>query len=298
MTRGRQGGAVLLVVSLVLATIAALAVGMNRATGAQAGSVRVDYERRAARYLADAGVAAAKWTSQVTGCTSSSVAATPLGAGTFAATVPQQGVRVKKIDIVGTGTVNTDTVRSVAFKQLTLLDLSKQEPAVALKGSRDITIDILRSESDDEDERLTLVHEGAHALLQFSTGEIKKDWQVLAATLILTPYGDNGVGGPVSVHRLTTRWDDDASWSRPTEEGTRWNGGNYVAQAAASASVTGAVVTSWDVTALVDDWFSSRAVNNGMLLRLSVPSPTVRFYSLDASSSRRPQLRVLSAKPC
>ena len=194
MRRQRQDGAVLLVVSLALATIAALAVGMNRAAGAQAGSVRIDYERRAAAYLAEAGVAAAKWSNQVGGCTSASVAATPLGAGSFAATVPRQNGRIKTITIDGTGTVNGDTVRSLPTRQSgVMLDLSKQEP-VLLKGSRDITIDILRSDDDDDDDDapLRLVHGSAHALLQFSTGEIKKDWRMLSATLTLTPDGSNG----------------------------------------------------------------------------------------------------------
>lgn len=305
MRRQRQDGAVLLVVSLALATIAALAVGMNRAAGAQAGSVRIDYERRAAGYLAEAGVAAAKWSNQVGGCTSASVAATPLGAGSFAATVPRQNGRVKTIKITGTGTVNGDTVRSLPPakpKPFDLFDLSKQEPPELLKGSRDITIDILRSDDDDDDDDdapLRLVHGSAHALLQFSTDKIKKEWRVLSATLTLTPDRSNGVGGPVAVHRLTTAWDDEASWSRPTEDAPRWNGGNYVAVPAATANVAGTLATDWNVKGLVDEWISG-APNHGMLLRLTAPTSaaTVRFYRLEASTARRPTLRVLVAKPC
>ena len=299
MTRGRQGGAVLLVVSLALATIAALAVGMNRAAGAQAGSVRIDYERRAAAYLAEAGVAAAKWSNQVGGCTSASVAATPLGAGSFAATVPRQNGHIKTISITGTGTVNGDTVRSLPTRPSgDMLDLSKQVPEL-LKGSRDITIDILRSD-DDDNAPLRLVHGSAHALLQFSMGKIKEDWRVLSATLTLTPDGSNGVGGPVAVHRLTTAWDDEASWSWSTREPLAlWNGGNYVAAPASTANVAGTLATDWNVKDLVDEWISG-VPNHGMLLRLTAPTSaaTVRFHRLEASTARQPTLRVMVAKPC
>ena len=298
MTRGRQGGAVLLVVSLALATIAALAVGMNRAAGAQAGSVRIDYERRAAAYLAEAGVAAAKWSNQVGGCTSASVAATPLGAGSFAATVPRQNGHIKTISITGTGTVNGDTVRSLPTRPSgDMLDLSKQVPEL-LKGSRDITIDILRSD-DDDNAPLRLVHGSAHALLQFSTDRIKEDWRVLSATLTLTPDGSNGVGGPVAVHRLTTAWDDEASWSWSTREPLAlWNGGNYVAAPASTANVAGTLATDWNVKDLVDEWISG-VPNHGMLLRLTAPTSaaTLRFHRLKAPTAR-PTLRVMVAKPC
>lgn len=298
MTRGRQGGAVLLVVSLALATIAALAVGMNRAAGAQAGSVRIDYERRAAAYLAEAGVAAAKWSNQVGGCTSASVAATPLGAGSFAATVPRQNGHIKTISITGTGTVNGDTVRSLPTRPSgDMLDLSKQVPEL-LKGSRDITIDILRSD-DDDNAPLRLVHGSAHALLQFSMGKIKEDWRVLSATLTLTPDGSNGVGGPVAVHRLTTAWDDEASWSWSTREPLAlWNGGNYVAAPASTANVAGTLATDWNVKDLVDEWISG-VPNHGMLLRLTAPTSaaTLRFHRLKAPTAR-PTLRVMVAKPC
>ena len=300
MKPSRQHGAVLLMVSLLLATIAALAFGMNRAASADAGSVRVDYERRAAGYLAEAAVANAKWLNQVSGCTSQSVPDTPLGAGRFSASVPWQNKLAKKIDVTGTGSVNGSTVQTLQRKQVVLL---KIDSAKLTKDAKDATIRYSRQDDDDDDDDddapLSLVFGSAHALLYWAMDDIRRDSQILSATLTLTPDGSNGTGGAVAVHRLTTRWDDDdVSWSRPRDEAPRWNGGDYIALASATAGVAGYAATDWDVTDLVDGWYNAPPSNHGMLLRLTGPAPTLRFHSGEASSSRRPALLVVSARPC
>jgi len=297
MTPRRQRGAVLMMVSIVLVTVAALAVGVNGITRAESRAAQSDYNGRAATYLADAGLAAARWTNRVNGCTSKTIATTALGNGTFAAEVPAVKGTARKIDIVARGAVD-GVVRTLERKQVTLHDLSRTESIRLSKDALDITIDLMNSDIDDDDERLWLAFNSAHALLYWAMNDIKKDALVLSATLTLTPYGSNGAGGAVAVQRLTTRWDDDATWSRPREDAARWNGGSYIALPVATAAVSGATTAEWDVTDLVDGWFSGRFPNNGMLLRLDNPGPTVRFHSLDASSSRRPVLQVLSARQC
>jgi len=294
----RQRGAVLLMVSIVLATVAALAVAVNQLASVESRSTHGDYEGRAATYLADAGVAAARWTNQVAGCTSRTIAPTALGSGTFSADVPAVPGKAKTLDIIATGAVTGGIARTLQRKQVTLSDLSKIESVRLTNNARDITIDVLQSESDDDDERLWLRFEGAHALLFWGMNDIKTDAKVLSATLTLTPYGSNGTGGTVAVQRVTTRWDDNATWSRPREEVTRWNGGNYVDQPAAVATVAGSATSEWDLTDLVDGWFTGQLPNYGILLRLAKPAPTVIFHSLDASSSRRPALQVLFARRC
>jgi len=293
----RQRGALLLMVALVLATIAALAVGMNRVSGAEAGSVRRDYEARAAGYLAEAGVAAATWRNQVGGCTSANVDPVMLNGGTFSASVPSVKGVAKKIDIVAAGTVGGDTTRTLARLQVTLHDLSKLELVKLTKGERNVTIDMWKSDYD-EDDPLALVYGSSNALLFWDMNDIKKDALVLGATLTLTPTILSGGTGTVTLHRVTTRWNDDANWSRPRDEAARWNGGDYIGAIAATVNMAGYSPVAWDVTALVDDWFNGRWPNEGLLLRLTAPVPTVRFYSLDASSTRRPLLQVVSARQC
>ena len=73
----RQDGALLLMVSLLLATLAALAFGINRAGSVELRSINDDYEGRAAAYLAEAGVAAARWSGQVGACVTRPVGPLP-----------------------------------------------------------------------------------------------------------------------------------------------------------------------------------------------------------------------------
>lgn len=291
----RQHGAVLLMVSIVLATVAALAVGVNRLASGETLSTHADYQGRAATYLADAGVAAARWKNQVAGCTREKVDPIALGAGTFSAKVTAAG---KQIDIEAEGALKGGVTRTLQRKKVTLHDLRTAETIKLTKDPRNVTIDVLRGEWDDDDERLWLGFDGAHTLLYWAMNDIKKDALILSATLTLTPYGANGSGGAVSVHRLTTRWDDEATWNRPREEAPRWNGGDYLDPPVATATVAGSASTDWDVTDLVNGWFTGQLPNHGMLLRLANPAPTVHFHSLEASSSRHPVLQVLSAREC
>jgi len=297
MTPRRQQGAVLLMVAIVLATVAALAVGVNTLASTEARAARDDYQARAAGYLADAGVAAARWTNQAAGCTSASIGPTALGAGTFAAEVPSVKGTARKIDIAASGAVGGVTLRTLERKQVTLYNLSRTETVKLTEKARDITIDRTDDDTDDDDKQLWLAFDSAHALLYWAMGDIK-DALVLSATLALTPDGSNGAGAVVAVQRLTTPWNDDASWKRPHDDAPRWDGGNYLAQPAATATVAGAAIAQWDVTELVNGWFGGQFPNHGMLLRLANPGPSVRFHSLDASSSRRPVLQVLSARRC
>jgi len=299
MTPRRQHGAVLLMVAIVLSTVAALAVGVNGLASAELRSAQGDYESRAAAYLADAGMAAARWKNQVAGCTSESIVPTALGSGTFAAEVPPVKGTVKKIDIVANGAVHGITLRTKERKQVTLHDLSRTETVRLTNGALDLTIDRTDDdESEDGEDWLWLAFDSAHALLYWAMNDIKTDALVLSATLTLTPLGSNGTGGSVAIQRLTAQWDDEATWRRPREDFARWDGGNYVPLPAATASVAGTVPAQWDVTELVNGWVSGQYHNYGMLLRLTNPGPSVRFHSLDASSSRRPVLQVLSARQC
>jgi hypothetical protein len=48
----------------------------------------------------------------------------------------------------------------------------------------------------------------------------------------------------------------------------------------------------WDVTNLVDDWYSGRAANHGLLL-LSHPDNELHFHSRESSTEEaRPQLEI------
>ncbi|GGX80304.1 DNRLRE domain-containing protein [Massilia dura] len=292
----RQSGALLLMVALLLAIIAALSFGLNRAAGMDAVAVKNDYDVRAARYLAEAGVAAARWSNQVKGCTSASILPTAFGTGNFEASVTKSGS--KRLNIFATGTAGNGVVRTVTRNGVDIVDFNAKTSSSDLGAAAlDTTIDAGSASPDSAAASLSLASGTAHALLYWPASEIGSDTRVLSATLILTQNGSSAVARPVGVHRVTTQWDANATWFMPRFYAW-WTGGNYAATAAATTGVAGAGSYSWDVTSLVDGWVTGRLANYGMLLRLVNPGQAVVFYSHDASESRRPILRVVTAKAC
>ncbi len=296
----RQSGALLLMVALLLATIAALSFGLNRAAGMDAQSVQGDYESRTAGYLAEAAVAAARWTNQVKGCTSDSIAVTPFGTGHFSATVTKADS--KRLNIAATATAG-GAVRTIDRKGIDIVDFNAKTGTTDLGGAAlDTAIDAGSAWPDSSTANLPLASGTAHALLYWPVSEIAADTRVLSATLILAQNGASAVARPVAVHRVMTQWDSSATWftSRPFVAWTGNSyGGYYAAGAVATTAVAGAATYAWDVTSLVDGWATGRLANYGMLLRLASPGQAVAFYSRDSTTAgRRPILRVVTAKAC
>jgi len=291
MSRRRQGGALLLMVSLLLATLAALAFGMNRAGSAELRAINDDYEGRAADYLAQAGVAAARWSSQVGGCNRANIPRTTLGAGAFTASVSGSD----KLAISVTATVNGAS-RTLARTGVVVYDLTDLSSTDVSDDALDTTIAPLSILPENERPTLNLFSGTAHALLYWKLDEVGHDELVVSAILTLTQEGA-GIARRVAVHRVTTAWDKNASWYRPRGAGSWNNGGDYSSVVLASTSVA-AGNASWDLTGIVDAWVSERLLNQGLLLRLEDPLQSVSFYSQEASSSRRPVLRVITAEEC
>lgn len=294
MMMRRQDGALLLMVSLLLATLAALAFGMNRAGSVELRSVNDDYEGRAAAYLAESGVAVARWSNQVSGCTVNPVPVTALGIGTFSATV---GGKSDKLDIVASGSVN-GAARTVSRPKVTLYDLTETESTDLTDDVVDTTIAMLGIFQENEFTTMNLTAGMANGLMSWDLDDLDDDVVVLSATLTLTQNG-SGAARQVAIHRVTTPWDKNAMWGRPRGTGTwRTNGGDYTGVALAKASVA-AGNGVWDLTGMVDGWASKRFTNQGVLLRVVEGSLPVSFHSSEASSSsRRPLLRVVTAEKC
>jgi hypothetical protein len=297
----KQSGALLLMVALLLATIAALSFGLNHAAGMDALAVQHQYDMRAAGYLAEAGVAAARWRNQVKGCTGVSMEPTTFGTGTFEAMVTKVGS--KRLNVTATGTVGDGTLRKITRNNIDIADFNAKTTTRDLAGAAlDTTIVYGSVWPDSARTDLSLASGVAHALLYWPAGEITSDLRVLSATLILTQNGTGAATRTVGVHRVTTQWDTYATWyaARPFTgwAGGDFSGGDFGASAVATTAVTGAGTYSWDVTSLVDGWATKRLANYGMLLRLVNPGQSATFYSLDAAVKNRPVLRVVTAKAC
>lgn len=291
----RQSGALLLMVALLLATMAALSFGVNRAAGMDAIAVDGDYDSRAAGYHAEAAVAAAKWAGQAAGCTATGIPWTAFGPGAIRAVATK--APSQRLDIVAFGRVGTDIERKIARNDVDIVDFTKTETRDLTAAALDTTIDASRLMPDGANDTLSLVSDRAYALLYWPVSEISADMRVVAATLTLTQDGSSAVSRPVDVHRMTTRWDSNATW-RIARPGVAWTGGDFGSTAAAATTVAGASKYSWNVTSLVDGWVAGRLANYGMLLRLADPGQSANFHSLDAGAAQRPLLRVVTAKAC
>lgn len=287
-----QDGALLLMVALLLATLAALAFGINRAGSVELRSINDDYEGRAAAYLADAGVAAARWSGQVGACVTRPVGPIALGAGTVTVDIKKEDI----IDITATATVNGAT-RTVTRNKMQLYDLRQTERIDISDDTTDTTIVTPSAAPLEKDQTLRLVSGKSHILMQWDLDEIDDDVLVVSATLNLVPTTISGVVRQVAAHRVTTEWDKGATWikARPA---SNWNGGDYTNAVLATAGV-GSLAVNWDLTGLFDGWASERLPAYGVLLRLVNADQTVNFYSREAPFAfQRPMLQIVRAKEC
>ena len=288
----RQDGALLLMVALLLATLAALAFGINRAGSFELRSINDDYEGRAAAYLADAGVAAARWSGQVGACVTRPVGPIALGAGTVTVDIKKEDI----IDITATATVNGAT-RTVTRNKMQLYDLRQTERIDISDDTTDTTIVTPSAAPLEKDQTLRLVSGKSHILMKWDLDEIDDDVLVVSATLNLVPTTISGVVRQVAAHRVTTEWDKGATWikARPA---SNWNGGDYTDAVLATAGV-GSLAVNWDLTGLFDGWASKRLPANGVLLRLVNADQSVNFYSREAPFAfQRPMLQIVRAKEC
>lgn len=292
--RRRESGALLLTVALLLAIVAALALGLQHAAGMDTRSVASDYERRSAAYLAQAAVAAAKWSRQLNKCNSGAVAPFPLGGATLTVTVDGD----KTVDITGTATFPaTGTSATLERDRVVLIDLSSSEEK-KLDVDKDTYLDQRNpTTSQDDSSRLVATSNQSNVLLKFKEKDVTPNAEIVSAVLYLTQVGGSATPRTVDLHRVTTQWDDNATWSRPRPDAA-WNGGDYAPSPIASAQLGGAGTYQWDVTGLMDGWVGGRVANNGMLLRMPAPGQSASFYSREPYSSQSPYMRVKFMKPC
>lgn len=298
--RRRESGALLLTVVLMLAILAAAAFGLGRGAGMATASLNGDYERRRAAYLAEAGLAAIKWSNQIN-CNNGGISPFKLDGGDVSATAtkPKGG----KMDVTAGATTAAGTVATLARKEVKLVDFSSTETKDLGDGLLDTTIDRSLPQAQDAMASLNLNAGSAHALVFWSMKEIPKESRVLAATLTLVKSDAGTVARTVDLHRVTSKWDPNATWTRARPD-RAWSGGDYSATPVASVRLGAAASYQWNVTGLVDSWVAGLVPNDGMLLRLPDAGQNAAFHSRDLVEdpktlpSRRPILNVTFAKLC
>jgi hypothetical protein len=313
----REAGALLLTVCLMLAILAALAFNLSRSAGMGAHSVSSDYERRSAAYLAQSGVAVAKWNSQLA-CGSNGNLTFALNGGSVN-TVFAKGAKPPPgspaglppgMAVSANATSAGGASAAAGGANLNVVDLSpslSNQPfeQKTLGGITDTVIGplILVAPGPATNTTLTLNSNpvgSSTALLQFPMKDVPAYAQVINATLSLTQTSGKGMSATVNLYRMTTLWKNDATAAYPTL-GANWTGNDWSSVLAAWASA-GAPVLTFNVTSLADGWVSGLVPDDGMMLRLKDPNQTATFYSNEAGAgvpnSSKPTLTVSFAKPC
>jgi len=297
----RQEGAVLLLVSILLTLIAALTFALGRDRTAAIRSVNAQYDAAAARYLAEAALAQARWVNQSSGCGNDSVSSSAFASGKIKADVQKAGG--KKIDIVATGWtgMTVDSAQaSITRKNVVLHNLSKAPTSADLGGATIDTFIVAGTPTAayGSAASLELNSNASNVLLYWPANDLPADVLVVSATLTLTQTATSSIVRPATLHRVLRAWDANATWRKSSPGTWTTQGGDYSA-AIATANIASSTTVSWDVTALVAGWVSRSIPNNGMLLRLVSPGQSASFHSMQAgSSASRPTLRVTYAKPC
>jgi hypothetical protein len=301
LARQREAGVLLLAVALLLATMAALAFGMNRAAGMDAQAVSADYERRKLAYLAEGAVAAAKWYNQAKCGSQDLPVSLSLAGATLSAVVVKSSPKTIDINAAATmvNAITTDATSRLARAGVAVFDFANSENKDLGGGFVDTYIDPGLGAQSTADS-LVLTSGKSNVLLSWDTKDIPKDATVLAARLTLTQSVGGSSERNVDVHQVTTDWDANATWYRARGLSTFWNtpGGDYNATPAASAVVPTTGNASWDLTTVVSDWYNNdKPSNQGVLLRLRDPGQTARFNS-DKTGPKRPLLNVTFSKSC
>ncbi len=144
------------------------------------------------------------------------------------------------------------------------------------------------------------------AIVQFSLSAIPTGSSITSATLELFMTAAPSATRTYDVHRVTRSWvesqvtwddrDNNSTWTTP--------GGDYDPTPAAS-STTGTVSNvwvSWDVTAMVQAWYTGSAVNYGVLIKDGAEGSTTAYAATFASRengtpANRPRLVVTYTPP-
>lgn len=144
-------------------------------------------------------------------------------------------------------------------------------------------------------------------LLQFDLSSIPAGQTIVSATLQLNAdpsidLGGNPTGQPIDVYRLTNSWNQaQATWNDRAAS-TPWAtaGGDYVGTGgnpyASNSTVipnnySSVVPLTWNVSSLVNEWYTGSQANNGMLL-LTSPTVGLHFPSSKGGGSLQPTLAV------
>lgn len=289
MKRRRAHGMLLLPVALALVVTGAVAWAMVRDGAMRASATDAEYDTEVARYLAEAGLALARWQNEKLGCGSA------VAFGTF--NLPGGSVKTNDVHALAGGIaidVSSATSRGGSnriVRSPVALHNSGARTELAIGGAAGSDTYIRNGSGVPSDNSYLEINDGSErGLLQFSLAALPADALIVSSELRLYLFNNSKSTASTQalyVQRLTRAWSAaSATWTSP------WStaGGDYVADPLGTIPIVGVQQYSLRVDALADGWYRQALPNYGVLLA-STGLVQSRFASLD-SSSNPPQLLV------
>ncbi len=303
----RSEGYLLLPVVLVIAVVAAVAFLMNRESALDIRTAEVNADADAARYVAEAGLRHALWSTGTGACSGYNIPTTGFGGHSYEVVfTPDSG---SPVSITSTGTlasgasrgIRRDGVRIGAAPSTVILQpdavvgtdtyIHDGSPTTSYGTAAEIRI----SNKSNNKKR---------GLLRFDLSGINTSAIVESAELELN-LESIGSGGTATiyVHRAEKPWtEDEANWNQYAA-GFNWNtpGGDYEIAEIASSPIDAAFpgATTFDITESVQEWIKNPSANNGIMLLGSAGVNHADFTTSDSpSASLRPKLTVSYACEC
>ena len=158
--------------------------------------------------------------------------------------------------------------------------------------------------SDDETWASQSTNNTSLSLFKFDIERIPAGSQILTAALSLHHRSGNNSNVPITAHRITESWDEDAVTWNERKSGVAWSdaGGDIDPTIIATTNVGPENFDrhEWDIAPLVQNWVDGKYTNDGVALATKMAgSIGERFDSSDHTDpARRPKLTITYACEC
>lgn len=307
-----SNGYVLITVMVTIVLLAAISLMLSRESAMAVNRVGSGVQQSAARYIAEAGVAHAKWSSSDSACANYSLPVTSFAGGSYSGTiVPDNG---SPVDISVKAQFGNDTEHLMVAKRQTVYDgiqtLILQPDATDGKDTYLSELTALSNYGADT----KLVVDGTplnrnRSMLQFDLTALASNHHIISASLELYSTSALWPASELDVYAMSALWQEGnlvatlgaASWTERLP-GVSWTsaGGDFDAGRVATTQTTGSTGwVSWNLRNLVADWVAGRRTNMGLMIRTAQTGQGAEFASSDhTNATLRPRLVIRYGCEC